>query len=80
MSALAVSTVEDDVDGLVSLNDLLPSKVYTPKQVARMLGLARAGVYKLLAQEQIPAKRLGRRWIISRVVFDAWLTTVEKGQ
>lgn len=76
----ALMSVDEEVDGLVSMNDLPQSVVYTPEQVAGMLGLARARIYKLLAAGQIPAKRLGRRWIIPRAAFDAWLNAVEKGQ
>lgn len=71
---------QDTEDGLVSMNDIPRSAVYTPKQVAAMLGLARALVYELLNTGQIPAKRLGKRWIIPRAVFDTWLNNVEKGQ
>lgn len=45
-----------------------------------MLGVNKALVYDLLARGQIPAKRLGRRWVIPRAAFDTWLNNVHKGE
>jgi excisionase family DNA binding protein len=47
--------------------------VYTVKEVAYLLGLHLGGAYELLRDGTIPAERIGRRWIISRVRFHAWL-------
>jgi excisionase family DNA binding protein len=47
--------------------------VYTVKEVAYLLGLHLGGAYELLRDGTIPAERVGRRWIISRVCFHAWL-------
>ena len=46
---------------------------YTVQEVAELLGLHLGGAYELLRDGTIPAQRLGRRWIISRVRFHAWL-------
>ena len=46
---------------------------YTVAEVAALLGLHLGGVYELLRDGTIPAERLGRRWIISRVRFHSWL-------
>jgi excisionase family DNA binding protein len=55
--------------------------VYTVPEVARLLRLHLGGVYELLRNGTIPAERLGRRWIISRVRFHAWLDgTGEEGR
>jgi excisionase family DNA binding protein len=47
--------------------------VYTVREVADLLGLHLGGAYELLRGGTIPAQQLGRRWIISRVRFHAWL-------
>jgi excisionase family DNA binding protein len=49
------------------------SAVYTVREVAGLLQLHLGGVYELLRNGTIPAERFGRRWIISRVRFHAWL-------
>ena len=47
--------------------------VYSVPEVAVLLRLHLGGVYELLRDGTIPAEQLGRRWIISRVRFHAWL-------
>lgn len=49
---------------------------YTVPEVAELLGLSRATTYVLLRQGEIPARRIGCRWIIARRRFDAWLDGV----
>jgi excisionase family DNA binding protein len=46
---------------------------YTAPEVAEMLGISRATVYVLLRSGEIPARRVGSRWIIARRRFDSWL-------
>lgn len=46
---------------------------YTVAEVADLLGMSRATVYVLLSAGQIPARRIGSRWIIARHRFDTWL-------
>jgi excisionase family DNA binding protein len=50
--------------------------VYTVKEVAYLLSLSLGNTYELLRDGTIPADRLGRRWVISRVRFHAWLDQV----
>jgi excisionase family DNA binding protein len=51
-----------------------PSKAtYTVKEVAAMLRLNLGGTYQLIRAGQIPAKRLGSRWIVPVHRFHAWL-------
>lgn len=47
--------------------------VYTVKEVAVMLSLSVSSAYTLVRSGQIPAERLGRRWVVSRSRFHAWL-------
>ena len=50
------------------------SKVtYTVKEIAEMLGLNLGGTYQLIRTGQIPAVRLGSRWIVPKHRFHAWL-------
>ncbi len=47
--------------------------VYTVKEVAAMLSLSVSSAYTLVRAGQIPAERLGRRWVVPRSRFHAWL-------
>ncbi len=47
-------------------------RAYTPEEVARMLGLHLNSVYAMLKAGDIPAVRVGRKWLISKRRFDAW--------
>lgn len=51
----------------------LPRAVYTVAEVAHLLGLSRTVTYELVRDGTIPAQRVGRRLVIPRVRFDAWL-------
>jgi excisionase family DNA binding protein len=46
---------------------------YTVAEVAHLLGLSRASTYALIRAGDIPARRMGSRWIIPRRRFHAWL-------
>ncbi|PPK94221.1 excisionase family DNA binding protein [Kineococcus xinjiangensis] len=46
---------------------------YTVAEVCGVLGLSRATVYALLRAGELPARRVGSRWIIARHRFDTWL-------
>lgn len=45
----------------------------TADEVAEMLGLGRNQVYDGASRGEIPARRVGRRWIFSRAAILAWL-------
>lgn len=47
----------------------------TVPEIARRLGLGRLAVYELLEVGQIPAIRLGRRWIITWHAYEQWERT-----
>ena len=57
----------------ISVSDLPGTEIYTVAQVARMLNMNVGSVYQLLRDGVIPAKRLGRRWIVPRRRFHQWL-------
>ncbi|MEU6700490.1 helix-turn-helix domain-containing protein [Pseudonocardia sp. NPDC046786] len=49
------------------------SLAYTVDQVAALLGIARGVAYESVRNGEIPATRVGRRWLIPRKRFHAWL-------
>ena len=46
---------------------------YTVEEVAQLLGTARSATYVAVREGRIPAVRMGRRWLIPRERFHAWL-------
>ena len=62
----------------VSVKDLPGLAIYTAPHVARMLSINVGTVYQLLRDGVIPAKRLGRRWVIPRKRFHEWLDGLEQ--
>ena len=55
---------------VVQLGD---SGVYTVKEVSQYLRLSLGGTYALIRSGEIPAKKLGGRWVIPRRRFAVWL-------
>jgi excisionase family DNA binding protein len=59
--------------------DVLPSSrdpvVYTVPEVARLLGLSLGVTYMLLREGEIPARRMGARWVIPKERFHTWLNS-----
>lgn len=53
------------------------SDVLSVAETARVLGLSVNTTYAYLADGTIPGRRVGRRWIVSRVRLDAWLAADE---
>lgn len=48
---------------------------YTVKEVAVMLGINLGGTYQLIRNGEIPAMKLGGRWIVPVHRFHTWLGT-----
>ncbi|MEU4743609.1 helix-turn-helix domain-containing protein [Actinosynnema sp. NPDC023658] len=46
---------------------------YTVDEAAYLLDLSRGAAYQAVREGTIPAERVGRRWIIPRKRFHAWL-------
>ena len=65
-----------DPDDPVSFNDVPVSQVYTVREVATLLGINLGVTYELIRQGEIPAKRLGKRWIVPRRLFHVWLNNI----
>lgn len=47
--------------------------VYTVAEVARLLSLSLGVTYGLVREGEIPARKLGGRWVIPRRAFHEWL-------
>lgn len=47
--------------------------VYTVKEVAHLLSLSLGSTYALVRQGEIPALKMGGRWIVPKKRFHAWL-------
>jgi excisionase family DNA binding protein len=39
-------------------------KGYRPQEIARLLGLSKTTVYRLLASGRLPGRRLGSAWVV----------------
>jgi excisionase family DNA binding protein len=63
----------------VSLNDFAHADIYTVRQAASRLGISAGLAYELIRAGEIPAKRLGRRWVVPRELFHTWLNEMPKG-
>ena len=55
--------------------DTKQNVTYSPGDLARLLGIARNGVYSALRSGKIPHIRIGRRFVIPRAAVDAWLAS-----
>jgi excisionase family DNA binding protein len=53
------------------------SLTYSVDEVAALLGIARGVAYQSVRNGEIPATRVGRRWLIPRRRFHAWLDGAE---
>jgi excisionase family DNA binding protein len=54
-------------------------EVMSIEETADYLSLCRNTVYRLVRRGQIPAKRFGYQWRISRAVLDEFLRSDDKG-
>lgn len=54
--------------------------VYSVEEAARLLGISRNHAYDSVRTGDIPAVRLGRKWLVPRVALERMLSdTAEKG-
>ncbi len=51
----------------------MPEKLLTLEQVAQYLNVDRFTVYRLFAQKQLPAFKVGNQWRFKRKMIEAWL-------
>lgn len=50
------------------------SEVFNLKQAAAYLGISVPTLIALLRSGEIPCRRAGQRWLISKSALDTWLT------
>ena len=46
---------------------------YTVEEVAVLLGVSRGAAYSAVRGGEVPAERIGRRWVVPCARFHAWL-------
>lgn len=56
----------------VGMNEVV-RLTYTVDEVSVLLGLSRNQTYEFVRQGVIPARRVGRRWVIARRALHEWL-------
>jgi excisionase family DNA binding protein len=52
-----------------------PTAVLTVDEVAQLLRISRTAAYEAVNRGEIPAVRIGRRWLIPRAALDRMLMT-----
>ena len=53
--------------------DMVRETLITVEQVAGYLSVDKFTVYRLIAQKEIPAFKVGNQWRFKRSLIDAWL-------
>jgi excisionase family DNA binding protein len=68
------TTDTDQADGLAApVLAMTDRAVYTVKEVAHLLSLSLGSTYALVRQGEIPALKMGGRWIVPKKRFHTWL-------
>ncbi len=49
------------------------------EETARLLGIGRASAYKAVRRGEIPAVRIGRRWLVSSAALNEMLRVTDRG-
>jgi excisionase family DNA binding protein len=57
----------------------MPEQLLTLEQVAKYLNVDRFTVYRLLAQKELPAFKVGSQWRFKREMIEAWLAKNANG-
>ena len=60
------------------MNSNNPKPLSVP-DMARMFGLSESAVRRLLAREEIPGRKVGRRWFSTAEAIARWLDTKDGG-
>lgn len=64
-----------NAEALVSLlGNLVSREGISVEEAARLLGIAKGTAYRAVRAGQLPAIRIGRRWIVPRRALDAMLS------
>jgi excisionase family DNA binding protein len=65
--------LDSSIAAKVEVTSNADRRAYTPEEVARLLGLHPNSVYTLLKSGDLPGIKAGRKWLISKRRFEAWL-------
>jgi excisionase family DNA binding protein len=55
------------------MSDKMAEQLLTLEEVAKYLNVDRFTVYRLLAQKELPAFKVGNQWRFKREMIEAWL-------
>ncbi|MGB2569294.1 helix-turn-helix domain-containing protein [Micromonospora citrea] len=66
------TTTRPDLPGRIMRNGDSRA-VYSVREVARLLSLSLGSTYALVREGEIPARKLGGRWVIPKKRFHDWL-------
>jgi excisionase family DNA binding protein len=61
------------------VNIMETKMIYTAEETAKLLGIGMNKVYELLIAGEIPSKRIGRKYLISKIALENWLNNNLKG-
>lgn len=71
---LPASSDDDEAPYVGPVPTIDPHRLtYTVPEVAYLLNLSRGLAYQYVREGVIPAERIGRRWVVPRGRFHAWL-------
>lgn len=74
-TAAALAAVERHLAPIATVAAVGAPEVMTVREVGAFLRLDRKTVYDAAARGELPARRVGRRVLISRAALDAWLAS-----
>ncbi len=57
----------------------LQTAVYTVKELAHLLSLSLGSTYALIRTGDIPARKMGGRWVVPKQRFHTWLNELPEG-
>lgn len=53
--------------------------IYTAEETAKLLGIGMNKIYELLVSGVIPSRRIGRKYLVSKIALENWLNSNLKG-
>ena len=51
--------------------------IYTAEETSKLLGIGMNKIYELLSNGEIPARRVGRKYLISKKGLEIWLNNID---
>ena len=54
--------------------------ILTAEETAKLLGIGMNKIYELLMSGELPSRRIGRKYLVSRIMLENWLNcSTQKG-